>query len=270
MRGAIAHAASHGCAAATLREASAACQIRDAEATRTLLEAAAAESFSGAAYQAAFRRCASLDLGEPSHSMEPLLGALETPSCQACRQGKLLLQSAVPLSSGHYERLANVSLLSCVNLRFQYGKNNKKSCWTYQVLKDWKGVIIIIIIWVQIGVSGQACAAAAGVVAPRQASVRSQLSMKAATSSAAQLSGVMHSNLVPATLTFSGLTNKGLSFTFHMQLGHDAQDVFGYDPASGNHLVHVLGQSSINDVFDNVKLPVMQLQVFSRKQSSWA
>ncbi|BDA46475.1 probable Internalin A at N-terminal half [Coccomyxa sp. Obi] len=99
VRGAIAHAASQGCAAATLREARAACCARDAEAARTLLEAAAADPFNGAAYRAAFARCASLDLGA-------------------------------------------------------------------------------------------ACAAAAGIVAPRQENVRSQLSIKAAISPAAQLSGL--------------------------------------------------------------------------------
>lgn len=64
VRGAIAHAASQGCAAATLREAGAACRARDAEAARTLMEAAAADPFNGAAYHAALGRCTSLDLGD--------------------------------------------------------------------------------------------------------------------------------------------------------------------------------------------------------------
>ncbi|KAK9906460.1 hypothetical protein WJX75_002134 [Coccomyxa subellipsoidea] len=62
VRGAIAHAASQGCAAAILREFKAACSKRDEEAATNLMEGAAAEPFIGASFQAAFNRATSLGL----------------------------------------------------------------------------------------------------------------------------------------------------------------------------------------------------------------
>lgn len=65
VRGAIAHAASQGCAAAMLREVKAACCARDEEATRKLMEAAAADPFSSASFHTAFNWATSLGLSKP-------------------------------------------------------------------------------------------------------------------------------------------------------------------------------------------------------------
>ena len=69
VRGAIAHAASQGCAAAILREVKAACSKRDEEAATNLMEGAAAEPFIGASFQAAFNRATSLGLGKPTFNV---------------------------------------------------------------------------------------------------------------------------------------------------------------------------------------------------------